>query len=266
MGLAVDTVVGTATNPGAAWTALAMNTGDSLTVRNFGQTDDAFLTQMIRQGAASGGLRVRSPLLHDDVRGIQVISSDTPARRMLPRQIRQRLRPQDTLIGEITGGGAEVDLGAIQVYYTNLPGAAARLHSIGDIAGNVDHVVGYEVSCTSAAAAGAWADTAVNATYDLFKANRDYAVLGYVTDAAAAVVAIRGTDTGNLRVGGPGNTDPLASDEFFIQMSEETGLPFIPVFNSANKGATFVSLADVATAATVNVTLILALLTNNLNS
>lgn len=266
MGLAVDTVVGVATNPGAAFTALTMNTGDSTTVRNFGGTDTAQLLGMIRQGATSGAFRVRSPLLHDDVRGIEIQTGDTPARRMLPRQVRQLLKPQDTLIAEITGGAAEVDLGALRIFYSNLPGASARLHMPGDIMGNVKNIMGVLVTCTTSATAGVWVDTAVNATEDLYKANQDYAVLGYMVDAAAAVVAIRGADTGNLRVGAPGNIDPLLTTEFFIDESEATGLPMIPVFNSANKSSTFVSVSDVATAATINVTLILAQLTTNLGA
>lgn len=264
MGLAIDTVVGTATNPSTSYTALTMNTGDPVAVRNFASTDTAKLLQMIRQGAASGGFRLRSPLLHDDVRGIQIVSSDTPNRRMLPRQVLQSLQPQDSLIAEITGGAAEVDLGAWSIFYSNLPGTAARLHMPGDIMGNIKNIIGYEVTCTTSATAGAWVDTAVNATYDLFKANQDYAVLGYLTDAAAAVVALRGSDTGNLRIGGPGNTDPLTTTEFFVQLSQDTGLPCIPVFNSANKSATYVSVSDVATSATVDVTLILAQLASNL--
>jgi hypothetical protein len=76
-----------------------------------------------------------------------------------------------------------------------------------------------------------------------------------VVNARCATVALRGADTGNLRVSGPG--EPLKRDqscEWFWKLSQWTGIPMIPVINSANKQGTFCDCVQnqAATAVTVN--------------
>src|SRR5579863_1370037 len=132
MGLAIDTPAFIATNPGASAAGVFV-TGDSGVIRNFAGTDRALLAELFRQGVTEGLVAVRSPLLHDAVRGVQFTPSETPSALLIPRRLLQPLRPQDTLSAFIGGGGAEVDMGAMQVWYSNLPGANARLHLWTDI-------------------------------------------------------------------------------------------------------------------------------------
>ena len=264
MGLALDSIGFSKANPGSTFTAATAATGDSFTVRNFAQTAYARLIGMTRQGAAAGGIRVLSPLLHDNVRGITVQTAETPSLHMMPRQIGQRLQPQDTLTVQITGGTNETDGGVLFVAYSDLPGAAARLHTWDDIKPLVKNIKPIQVSPGSVGGSDAWVDTVITTTEDLTHANTDYAVLGYVTDAAAAAIGIKGIDTGNLRVCGPGPTATFDISEIFIAMSIQMQIPFIPVFNSANKGATFMSLFSPNAAVTADVSLICAELTQNL--
>ena len=73
------------------------------------------------------------------------------------------------------------------------------------------------------------------------------------------VISWKGADTGNLRVGGPG--DELARQmtaEWFVRLSRLTGMPMIPVFNSANKAAITVEVASDENAASPKVTSIFA--------
>ena len=266
MGLAVDIVATRVANPGGTFTATTAVPGDSLTVRNFPDSARAFLLNIIRRGATTGAFRVRSPLLHDNVRGIAVTSGQTPTIFALPRELSQQLYAQDTLITEITGGAAETDLGLLVVYYENVLGASARLHSRGDIEGNIDYIKPVTVAVTNSATIGNWTDTAITATEDLLHANSDYAVLGYVTDTAMGAVAIKGIDTGNLRVGGPGSVNVEDTSDYFVAQGLYHNIPFIPVINSANKNATFVSTLDSVASSTGNITLVLADLHTNLST
>lgn len=256
MGLAIDTPVFIATNPGAS-AAATFATGDSGTVRNFAGTDQALLVELFRQGATAGLVSVRSPLLHDAVRGIQALASETPSALLLPRRLNQHLRPQDTLSAFLGGGGAEVDMGAMQIFYSNLPGANARLHTWSDLQSLIQYIKIVEVDATSSATAGQWVDTVITTTENLLHANTDYAVLGFINDVAACMVGVKGPDTSNLRVCGPGVLRSEVTSDYFARLSDDTGFPTIPVINSANQGSTFASLAMVATAAAVKIQLVL---------
>lgn len=265
MGMALDTIVTSAINPGAGPTAFtAAVSGDSLQVRNFPDSAVAKLIQMTRRGATTGFMRVRSPLLHDNVRGIMVTSGQTPSLWSIPQETAQPLYGQDTLIVEGSGGAAETDLIILTIYYSDLIGGAARLHMRGDVFGSVRSLKPLTVAVTSSATIGAWTDTVITTTEDLLHANRDYAVLGYATNVALGWVAIKGIDTSNLRVGGPGSVNLEDTTNYFVSNSDLHQIPFIPVFNSANKGGTFVSVVDSTASTAATITLFLAELTSNL--
>lgn len=257
MGKAIVTVAGAIANPAGTPTAVTPATGDTFTVRNFTQTSRAWLTGVVRKGATAGIVRVRSPLLLDNTQGIRFAEGSGESVDLLPMLPLQQLQAQDALVVEVTGGGAESDGAALTMYYEDAPGANARLASWGDIAGNIAGAFPYEVNAVGGAI-GVWADTAITNLYNLLKANEDYAILGYVCDAAVLAVAVKGDDTSNFRIGGPGSTDAIETRTFFKRMSDDMGRPAIPIINAANVGNTFVSAIDVAAATPVNVTLVLA--------
>jgi hypothetical protein len=259
MGLAIDTVGFTALNPGAAPAAgnAVVNGGDSFTIRNYGPaTGKAYLDFVTRQGAASGFVEVRSPLLHDNAKGLHYITTETPAVLLLPQQIGQPVRSADATTVTISGGGAETDIGALGVYYTDLPGAAAKLKSWEDLMNNVVNIKPVEVAFTTTAL-GLWLDTVITTTENLLKADTWYACLGYLTDTAVAVVGIKSPETANLRIAGPGPTTTLRTDDYFILMAQRHQRPYIPVVSANNRAGIFVSTMAVAAAAT-RVTLIMA--------
>lgn len=266
MGLAIDTILASKANPGAGPTAAVVANGNSATVRSFNAPAYASLEQIIRAGATKGFAQVRSPLFHDDVRGIRVLTSEEVSTYLLPRAAAQPLTSQDTLTLELAGGTAETDLMALGVFYSDVAGTAARLHSWGDISGIVKSIKPLEVAVEASATIGQWVDTVITADEDLLHANTDYAVLGYMTDTQLAVIGVLGQETGNLRVCGPGVTDPVDTSDIFVQLSEYHGSPRIPVINAANKGSIYVSVADIAASTAANVSLVLAELSQNLPS
>lgn len=260
MGVAVDTIVGFATNPGAGPVAATVSPGDSFTVRNAKYTSPVFLEHISRNGATAGLVRVRSPLLHDNLQAIRLRGLAGSSERLTPFEFSQPLEPQDNLTVEIGGGAAESDTITLGVWYGDLPGSSAILKMPGDVLGSVEQILGNETAVVASATIGTWVDTAVNASFDTLKGNRYYAVLGYETDTVLSAIAVKGPATNNFRVGGGGPTQRVETRDFFVNLSTKTGRPHIPVFNSADKSGTFVSVADKAAATAANVTLILGLM------
>lgn len=266
MGLAMDTVLAAAVNPGTTTGASATVTasGDSLSVRNFPNTNAAYLEGLTRMGTTAGFAQIRSPLLHDNVQGIRITPGESPSYFSIPVDAMQMLQPQDTLTATINGGAGETDIMLLYVYYTNLPGAAARLVTGAQIAGNLQYLKPIQVAVTSSATIGAWVDTVITTTEDLTHANSDYAVLGYTGNAALGAVGIKGIDTGNLRACGPGNsTNEFSTTRYFEWLSDLTGRPHIPVFNSANKNGTYVSVCAATASVAATVELMCVELVNN---
>jgi len=272
MGRAIDTILGgvnTAAGAGAVAfpTAVSFATGDSGGVRNFGAGAFAKLYAITQEaGATSLSSRVTSPMFHDNVRGIELTTEASPSVFMLPRETGQPLYANDTLA--VYGAAAANTATAITLhaYYSDLPGVSARLHSWGDVSGLIKSIKPLEVDFTTAAASNTWVDQGITTTEDLLKANTDYAVLGVMTDVAVCALGIKGPDTGNLRVCAPGPNGTTDTSDFFVRMSQLMGLPMIPVFNSANKNATYLSAASGVLATAVKGQLILAELSSNLSS
>lgn len=258
---AIEVVTGRVTNPGASFTALTANTGNSFAIRSHTPEGTAYIAEAWTQNASAGSLRIRSPRLHDDVVGIRHIANPAAVRRLWPEEARQPVFPQDTLTVEMTGGAAEVDAAALFIYYEQLGGIAARLLAWEEVMPRIEALHAFPVAITGPATSGDWsAGNILTTTVNEFKANRDYAFLGYTLDAECLAVAIAGTDTGNLKVGGPG---PLFADEtraFYVDQSRRLGKPCIPVINAANAPGTLAHIARITAAGTVNVTFHTALL------
>jgi len=258
MGQAIETTAGFATNPGAGGAAVTMSTGDSNRVRTFNPAAGGKLIAAVRQGATEGFLQIASPALHDNVRGIRFITTETPTVFAMPREVGQPLVFGDTLSITISGGAAEVDGFALTAWYADLAGISARLHQWADIAGYIEHVKPVEVDFNTNATAMQWTDTTLNTTEDLLNADRSYAVLGYSTDVAVCSIAVKGQETGNLRMGGPGVAATDDTNDYFAFLSEQFNIPAIPVISANNKGSIFVSCVAVATAAAIKSQLWLA--------
>lgn len=265
---AIDTIASFQTTSGSTLAAGVFATGDSGTVRNFPQSAKARLVAAYYDDVTAPlPARIRSPLLHDNVDGIELDPGSAAPTKLLPRGIFQTLQPQDTLTFELsTAATTGKALLAAAIYYEQLPGAAARLYSPGDIRGLVANIKPLRVAIGSGAnTAGIWYDLVVTTTENLLRGNTDYAVLGITCTAAVAAVGIKGIDTGNLRVCATGGTNNPEGPDYFVRLSEESGLPCIPVINSANVGSTFVSLiSSAATGAASVVSVILAELSSNL--
>jgi hypothetical protein len=176
----------------------------------------------------------------------------------MPRETGQPVYGADVTQVTISGGGAETDGVAFGIYYTDLPGVQAVLKSPGDILPMIANIKPVEVDVAATATAFLWNDTVITATENLLKANTYYAILGYETDTAAVAVGVKGPETGNLRLCGPGAVSGFLLADYFVEMSLRHGNPYIPVFNANNRANFFVSTAFAAVAGTIKITLNLA--------
>lgn len=238
MGRALQVISGFVTAPGATFTAWTLAAGDSLAVRNCPFEAKVQLLSAWADNQAAGALRVRSPKLHDNVQGLRMNVVASVVQPLIPDAFIQRLWPQDQLVVEQTGSAvaADIESGALLVYYEDLPGAEGRFIDVETLRERMVNVVGVENTLALGVAGGYSGEEAINAEFDLLKANTDYALMGYLVSAECATVGWRGVDTGNLRVAGPGCDDVKdVTRNWFVNLSTCFKLPLIPVFNAANK-------------------------------
>lgn len=258
MGAIMEVISGRATNP-AALTALAANTGDTFAVRSYGEGAAPYLCNVWAQQATAGIVRVRSPRMHDSTHGIRLVSNAASPLGLLPMESATRLYQTDALTFEIQGGGAEVDAAAALLYYDGVSSGQARLAMWDQIRNMIRNILTVQVDVAGPTTSGDWsAGTVMTNFSDLLHADTFYAVLGYELDTASLAVALRGPDTGNYRVGGPGALNAIETRDWFVQLSRAQGKPCIPVINSQNDAATQAFVARVGAGGTINVSFILA--------
>lgn len=236
---ALELVSAQGTAIGATIAALTAVTGDSLAVRNTGTANPARLLQLWADVQAVGTLRVRSPKFHDNVQGIRIDTLASDPTPLLPWGVHQNVFPNDVLVVELAGSAVAGDIEYVSmlIYYPELPGASYRGITREEVKRRALNIFTVENTIATGTGGGWTGAEAVNAEFDQFHAGGLYALMGYKVDAECASVAWRGADTANMRVGGPGiETEPWLTSDWFAFLSDEYGMPLIPVFAAENKG------------------------------
>jgi hypothetical protein len=257
MGKVLEIISGSASAPSTTYTALTMASGDSNTVRNFSSGEASLITAWPTGQTTAGFFRIRSPRMHDNVRGITFENPATPIAPPLMSPYLQKLVAQDQLIIELTGsaGAGDLMLASLLMYYDDLPGNDQRLITPEELVSKGMNIMTVYNAITTATGPDYTGAQVINTTNDLFKANTDYALIGYSNDVKCGCIGWRGSDTSNLRVGGPGALiSEMEKRDWFIKLSNLTGKPCIPVFNSANKSNTYIDIQQDENAVAVNVT------------
>ncbi len=259
---AMDTISGGVTAPGATLTAWTVATGDSLAIRSAPFDKRVYLLGSWAFNQVAGVLRVRSPRLHDNVQGIRLRITASDAEPLFPdsanKGFKQFLIPQDTLVVEHSGSAVagQIEAGSLLVWYDDLPAISGRFISNDDLTKFGINIIGQEMTVTTGTTVAYTGQVAINVTNDNFKANTDYALLGGMVDTRVASVAVRGVDTGNLRVSFPGEpTQRHVTSNWFQRLAFALDLPLIPVFNSANKAAILIDALGNQAAITTVITL-----------
>lgn len=263
MGKAMQLVTGFVTAPSTTLTAWTMASGDTLAVRNFRDGTQAHLLNFWCDNQAAGSIQVKSPLFHDDVTGIQANIVASEVYPLMPQFIGQRLYSQDTLSVKQSGSAtaSDIESGTLCLYYDDLAGADAKLMSPAEIMPRIVSVMTAYNTLSLGTAGGYSGEETIIAEINNWKANRDYALLGYVVSAECCTIGYRGNATSNLRVGGPGNeTQKDLTSNWFIYLSQMTGKPCIPVFNTADNASILIDGVQDENGTDVTVTSYFALL------
>lgn len=247
MGKALFVTTGFVTQPNTTLTNWTMASGDSLQVRGFNEGRFAAILSMWADNQVAGYLSLKSPTFHDNVYGMTAAVVASEVRPLLPLGSMQRLTPQDVIVAQQSGSNTSGDIesGSYLSYYEDYPGTAARLATWDQIKNAIESYMYVNNTISLGTSGGYSGSQVITTTVDQWKANRDYALLGYLVSAECVTVGWIGPDTGNLRVGGPGNdSDNTITYDWFARLSRITGLPTIPIINAANKAATNVDGAQ----------------------
>ena len=257
---AIEFIAATVTAAGAAGSAMTAVAGDSLTIKN---SKEPRLAQAWVDSQAAGWLQIVFPTAHDTTRGwrASVAASEVTPRMVmgLPMPVTPQETISLTLAGSATAG--DVENAVLMVQYDELPGIAQRLIDFKTVESRYEKLTTIQFTI-DVTAGGAWnGSELISADSDLLLANRDYAILGIEFQTECTAVAVKGPDTGNLRMAVPGSVEFAdLSNQWFCVLSRAMGSACIPVFNSANKASTFIEALQDENIADVTGTIMLALL------
>lgn len=248
MGKAFETVTAQVTAPGSTLTLATALTGNSMVIRNGNKPAELVTAWGQHQGA--GNVRLTSPLMHDNTVGITWRHyggvNNPPAMALNPSRSRQKLEAQDTLSLSISGSATAGDIEQVSVtlFYSDLPGVDGSFIDSAALTRRMKNLYS-SVSSLAVVTTGQYGTAeGIVSDMDSLKANTEYAVLGIGGDTTSygwTGVRLVGPDWGNLGICVPSLDVVNGALSWFVDMSDATGLPCIPVFNSANKAVTTVA-------------------------
>jgi len=258
---------------GGAWDALAAVSGDSLTLADFPSTSRAWVEQVFAgSSGATQEVSIYSTRFGDPLYGLRLQDMFNPTlsgddgvpQLLLPDELDIRAYQADVLGVQVFGTATNNNNVTLQLYYEDFPGSNQRLASWEQIKGNINKVLGIEVTVSPGATGQPGTAVAINANDNRWVTDKDYAVLGITTSVPLLCVRLYGPDTAYQKIPCPGHWNSQFSAGYFVRGSRQRGIPHIPVIGSLNVGLTFIDAIHTSAAASTKVSLIVAELTNKL--
>lgn len=255
MGFCIDTITCFKDSlTGSAFEALTVASGDSLTLRFLDANADIRLLEAWgANNATKCDFSIRSPLLHDNTRGIRFAHMFNPTQSGADGNPQlymgdyefQKYRPSDTLVVEALGTASD-DVTFTQLVTYEGPGVPqGSFMGWQELQSKIVNLLGNRVSPAAAASTSTYGTAeAISTDDDRFKANTFYALLGLTTDLPFTTLTVKGPETVNLRVPIPGVQIERLGANWFAELSRRFNKAMIPVFNANNKSNIFVEVAD----------------------
>lgn len=216
--------------------------GDSLIVKYAAAGSRILLLGIVSDHQSAGFEQFVWPSGHDTTRNIRIQVPVSEVYNRIPMGMPQQLEPQEQIVATISGAAVagDVENAILHVFYENCPGITSRGIDWDTCIQRGIRQVTVQDTVTPTVG-GAWSgNRAITAVTDLLHANQDYAILGASFSAECCGFAIKGVDTGNVRVSIPGHdANAMMTVNWFGDLSYEYGLPIIPVINTGNKGNIF---------------------------
>jgi len=263
---------------GSAFETLSAATGDSLSILNYTAGSAAYVEEIFAGNSASKmEVAVYSSRFGDPTYGLRLQQMFNPTlsgadgvpQLLLPEEFDAPVYATDTLTVAVNGTASDNANVVLQVYYDNVPGVDARLGSWDALRplimqANQDRsrTIAVEVTVTPGTTGNYGTAVALNANDDRLVANADYALLGYNSDQPILSFGIKGVDTGFQRIPMPGSWNSRITSGWFVRQSRTRNQPRIPVFNSNNKGSTYIDAIHPSNAGATKLSLIMAQLSS----
>jgi hypothetical protein len=255
MGVTIDTITAFKDSlTGSAFEALAAGSGDSLTLRFLDANADIRLLEAWGgNNATKCDFSIRSPLLHDNNRGIRFAHQFNPTQSGADGNPQlymgdyefQKYKPSDTLIVEALGAASDDVTFTQLVWYEGPNVPDARFIGYEECLARAVNLVGIRVSPAAHASTSTYGTAeAISADDDRLKANTNYALIGMTTDLPFTTLTVRGPETGNLRVPIPGSQISRLTASWFLELARRMQRRMVPVFNANNKANILVEVAD----------------------
>lgn len=264
MGKALHVITGgLVAAPVAPGLPIVMVANDSLTIRKSPESAKIRLLAAWAFLQTGGTINIASPLMHDQLNAINVLVPAAETEPFFEPGIVQDLKAEDTLQVNMIGTAAALDQDNVSllVHYEDAQGVDAQLVTYEEIKSKILNLKTIHTTHVCGVAGGYSGGVLLNAAANVgvLKGNTKYALLGARANLRCQTIGITGPDTGNLRIGIPGNiTNRKNAQDFLKKLSERTGLATIPVIDSANVASTMIDIVNNENALTVIVSTIWA--------
>lgn len=270
MGLVVETILAAKANlAGGGFENLNPGANDVFTVRAFVPGSFAAIDEVFGLDDDNKcQLSIASPRMNDGQFGLR-LALPTSAGVTPPEEPQELfvgpaslpVYPSDNLRVRVSGTAADDVAFGITLRYDNLEASDIPLRSWANVGPNVEKIFGILVQPT-AGTCDYGATVTLDSVDDRLEADKLYALLGATSDVPAALLTIEGPDTSRYRIGMPLKSQPVNGADYFARLSAKYGVPYIPVIKAVNKGSTLISAVQTGSADTIDVTLVLAQLSN----